>query len=94
MFSLIVPLLMNCLHFDVTSTASDDHVCGGGGGGQERSDRDVGGTTKAFGDCVGKDVCIVLAGRERASVCCLAVHCEGRPNAKTPDVDGKEGAFM
>ena len=36
----------------------------------------------------------LLAGRERASVCFLAVRCERRPNAKEPDVDGKEGAFV
>ena len=94
MFSLMVPLLMNCLHLEVTSTASVDHDCGGGGGDHERPDRDVLDREQACANRVGRTCACWWAGRERASVCCLAVHCAGRPNAKKPDVDDKEGAFV
>ena len=92
-FSLIVPLLKDCLHHDVTSTASDDHSCGGGVEGQERPDRGVGTHLRPSASPSGEGV-HMCGGRERASVCCPIEHCEVRPKAKKPDVDDKEGAFV
>ncbi len=98
MFSLIVPLLVNCLHLDVTSTASDDRGCGGGGEDQERTERDVGRTTAAFDDRVGKDVCMFWqGGSEPLSAVWLCTakavrtrRCQTSPTRKAPSCDKRK----